>query len=198
LDHFHIDPIKIAEWIIDQRIKILGIFDDPGKSIPKEVTSSEVGESKLSQAIDMLRRELRLCLKARSDLIHRVDAGSGASFDLVDQIDEFENKILSLIGFFIFDKDDFERVFLAVDKDRQKVGKQKTTKTDAQECFINLLDDGFWPKNWREILDHPEIHKIMGHMSSEVKKREYLRGIVRERTPHVTKSGAPKKGTSTK
>jgi len=190
VDQFHVDPVEISEWIIDKHIKILGIFDDPGKSTPKEVIMSEVDESKLSQAIDMLRRELRLSLKARQDLIQRVDDRGGASFDQLDQIDEIKNKIQSLIGFFIFDKDDFERVFLAE--------KPKNTKTLAQETLTNLLDDDFRPQNWREVFDHPEIHKIMGHMSNEPKKREYLRDIVRERIPHVTKGGAPKKGTSTK
>jgi hypothetical protein len=116
LDHYHVDPIKIAEWITNQRIKIIGIIDDTGKTRPKEVTASEVDNIKYKEAIHALTQDIRLILKSRSDLLRRVNAGGGASFELIDQIDEIEEIIRNSISYFVFEKSDFERLLLTEDE----------------------------------------------------------------------------------
>ena len=56
-------------------------------------------------------------LKSRNNLLHRVNTGGGADFELIDQIDEIKKTIRDAMSFFVFERDDFERLLLTEDSD---------------------------------------------------------------------------------
>lgn len=130
-EHYFCDPIGVAEWIVDQRLKIVGILDDLSKTKSKKWFFSELEEAK-SQAFDQqITRELQVLLRSRSNLVKKVNEGSGASFELIDQIPEIEDKIRSVLSIVIFNRNNFEELF-------QSGKKKPLTKTGGSKRALPL------------------------------------------------------------
>lgn len=149
LDQFRVDPLKIAEWVVNQRIQAVGVLDDPRKRNPMEITAVEIGDEIVQKAVLILRKEIQLLLKSRTDLIHRVNGQSGVSFDLIDQIPAIEKDIEDILSFFVFNRVEFETLHLS----------EEPPSAESQEASDRTAQTGKKPST---------SHKPVPHKKNEI------------------------------
>ena len=82
-------------------------------------------------------------------------------------------------------RNEFERCL----RGNQDKPEKKNTENSSREYLERLFKEGFKPQTWDEVLSHPEIKGVMGHMNSKRKKRDYLRPIVMKYAPQVCQPG---------